>query len=142
MKKLRPAPTAAVVTLCVLLAAAIGFASRQSTEDEPKLTTHATDAQLSVGVVADLGSDQGRELTRGLRLWERRLQPTGGIPYLDGVAAVKVRFEDDTGSPAKARAMTMRLIARGATVIFGPPDPAQLEQVAAVTRQKRVLLMS
>ena len=142
MKKLRPAPTAAVVTLCVLLAAAIGFVSRQSTEDEPKLATHPTDAQLAIGVVADLGSRQGREMTRGIRLWQRRLEATGGIPYFDGVAAVKIQFANDKGSPAKARAMTTRLIAGGATVIFGPPDPAQLEQVAAVTRQKRALLMS
>src|SRR4051794_4490939 len=142
MKKLRPAPTAAVVTLCVLLAAAVGFASRQSTQDEPKLTTHPSDAQLSIGVVSDTGSPEGRELVRGIHIWQRRLQQTLGIPFPNGVAAVKVQFADDKGSPAGARAATARLIAGGATVIFGPPAPDELEAAARVTLQKKALLLS
>lgn len=147
----RTAKIAAACLVVVCVAGALAVLSRRSASVEIPIATYPTDDRLVVGVIADTRSAEGskaNEYLRGIRLWQYRLDELGGIPYgIAGfmqprVAAVDVRIRDDRGSPREAARAAERLVATGATVLFGPPAADELEAVSIVAARGRVALLS
>jgi ABC-type branched-subunit amino acid transport system substrate-binding protein len=123
---------------------ALGIGSRALNELSGQ--TVRTDGVVRVGIVGDFRrrhSTPAAEMLAGVRLWRARIAETQGIPYNDDrVAAVRLLVENDRGSPVTASQAVRNLVNRGATVLFGPPDSAELAAVADVAMLFRIPLLS